>query len=53
MIAVPDMKQKGRPVSNMLVNAELFLAECRARAEPDGTRAETTFRLSPDRKSVV
>ena len=24
---------------------------CRARAEPDGTRAETTFRLSPKRKS--
>jgi len=24
---------------------------CRARAEPDGTRAETTFRLSPKRTS--
>jgi hypothetical protein len=27
------------------------IAECRARAEPDGTRAETTFRLSPKRTS--
>ena len=46
-----DSNKNNNPVKATKANGELILNLGIARAEPDGTRAETRFRLSPKRTS--